>query len=216
MFIWYQLCCPPFGTSFQYIHSHNSNPFLHSTTNMFKNIHSLPTIDPDYNPTSDNFSLSDAGGTIGSQSLSTTIFGSQRPTYGSANSAINSLERGLYTTNSPYQYNNEHYYQKQARSGGGPQSQSSKPQTLEIYAPSGKLGVVIDVPLNSTTPVVHAIKDSCPIRNEIQVGDQLLAVNEEDVRNMSAVEVSRLISRKSGEEVRKLTVLRSGRNNGVW
>jgi hypothetical protein len=91
-----------------------------------------------------------------------------------------------------------------------------KQTILEIYAPSsGKLGVVIDVPANSTTQVVHAIKDNCPIRirKEINVGGQLLAMDEEDVRNMTAVEVSPLISRKSLQQATKLTVLRSERRN---
>lgn len=93
--------------------------------------------------------------------------------------------------------------------------QYSQPKntTLEIRAPAGKLGVVIDVPSNSTTPVVHAIKDTCPIRDKILVGDQLLYVDGEDVRNMTAVEVSRLISRKSHQEVRKLTIRRSERSH---
>jgi len=80
---------------------------------------------------------------------------------------------------------------------------------LEIYAPPGKLGVVIDVPPRATTPVVHAIKDTCPIRNEILVGDQLLAVDDQDVTAMTAMEVSRLISRKSQQRARKLTIRRA-------
>jgi C-terminal processing protease CtpA/Prc len=168
-------------------------------------LYSLPTIDYDYNRT-DAFSLSDAGGTIGSQSLSTTIFGAQ--TRGSSlheNQFI--LERGLYGNTT----SNDPYFRKNTMQQHHPIQ--PKQTLLEIYAPPGKLGVVIDVPANSTTPVVHAIKDNCPIRNEINVGDQLLAVDEEDVRNMTAVEVSRLISRKSLQQARKLTVLRSERRN---
>ncbi len=40
------------------------------------------------------------------------------------------------------------------------------------------------------------------------MGDALIAVDDVDVRNMNAVEVSKLISRKSSQEVRKLSVLR--------
>lgn len=88
---------------------------------------------------------------------------------------------------------------------------------LEIYAPPGKLGVVIDVPPRADTPVVHAIKDTCPIRNEILVGDRLLAVDDQDVTAMTAMEVSRLISRKSQQRARKLTIRRdrSGGAGGV-
>lgn len=161
-----------------------------------KNTSSLPTIDPDYNRSSDNYSLSDAGGTIGSQSMS--HFGlqtSQRGTFGSNGAAY---EQALYTNSNQYQ----NYYQQQQQQL--PLQQST--ETLEIYAPSGKLGVVIDVIAGSPTPIVHAIKDTCPIRDEIRVGDALYYVDDVDVRQMTAVEVSRLISRKSHQEARKLTV----------
>lgn len=81
---------------------------------------------------------------------------------------------------------------------------------MEIYAPPGVLGVVIDTP-GGGSPVVHAIKDTCPIRREIYVGDKLVAVDDVDVRSMSAVDVSKLISKKSGQAKRKLTVIRSAR-----
>ena len=136
-------------------------------------------------------------GTIESQSMS--HFGlqtSQRGTFGSNGAAY---EQALYTNSNQYQ----NYYQQQQQQQL-PLQQST--ETLEIYAPSGKLGVVIDVIAGSPTPIVHAIKDTCPIRDEIRVGDALYYVDDVDVRQMTAVEVSRLISRKSHQEARKLTV----------
>ena len=62
--------------------------------------------------------------------------------------------------------------------------------------------------------MVHAIKDTCPIRNEIHVGDILVAVDDIDVTTMTAVEVSRLISKKSNQERRKLTLIRRGSIGG--
>ena len=120
-----------------------------------------------------------------------SIFGLQTPS-----------QRGTFGSNgATYEqalYNNSHQFQQQQQ----PQSI----ETLEIYAPSGKLGVVIDVTSHSSTPIVHAIKDTCPIRDEIRVGDELYFVDNVDVRRMTAVEVSRLISRKCHQEARKLTV----------
>ena len=88
---------------------------------------------------------------------------------------------------------------------------------MEIYAPSGKLWLVLDTPSTSTTPIVHAIRNTCPIRNGIDVGDSLVAVDDVDVRKMSAVDVSRLISRKSGQERRKLTIVRNAKGtDGVY
>lgn len=175
---------------------------------------SIPTIDSDYNNIhSGNFSLSDAGGTVfsGSQQQSLSNFtqtawpmSPMSPFGASSSVAGDSVERR--------QYND--YYGKV--NNGRPSShliqspQSKREEMLEIYAPPGVLGVVIDTP-GGGSPVVHAIKDTCPIRREIYVGDKLVAVDDVDVRSMSAVDVSKLISKKSGQAKRKLTVIRSAR-----
>jgi C-terminal processing protease CtpA/Prc len=78
---------------------------------------------------------------------------------------------------------------------------------LEVWAPPGKLGVVIDTP-NDGAPVVHAIKESSVIADKLQVGDLLLAVDDENVTAMTAIKVSKLISRKSANPTRKLSILR--------
>lgn len=80
-------------------------------------------------------------------------------------------------------------------------------EVLEINAPAGKLGVVIDTP-DEGAPVVHAVKDSSVIADLIQVGDKLVAVDDEDVTAMTAIKVSKLISKKSANPSRKLTVIR--------
>lgn len=83
-----------------------------------------------------------------------------------------------------------------------------KEQIIVINAPAGKLGVVIDTP-DDGAPVVHAVKDSSVIADKIQVGDKLIAVDEDDVRQMTAIKVSKLISKKSANPTRKLTIVRS-------
>lgn len=80
-------------------------------------------------------------------------------------------------------------------------------EVIDIFAPAGKLGVVIDTP-NDDAPVVHAVKDSSPISDQVRVGDKLVAVDDEDVRAMTAIKVSKLISKKSTQESRKLTIIR--------
>merc|ERR1719232_1101164 len=74
-------------------------------------------------------------------------------------------------------------------------------ELVDVYAPSGKLGVVIDTP-DDGAPVVHAVKDASPIATRVQVGDKLVAVDDEDVRAMTAIKVSKLISRKSNNASR--------------
>jgi hypothetical protein len=85
---------------------------------------------------------------------------------------------------------------------------SVKEEMIEVYAPPGKLGVVIDTP-DEGAPVVHAIKDSSCIADQLQVGDKLIAVDDEDVRAMTAIKVSKMISRKSANAQRKLTIVRT-------
>lgn len=88
------------------------------------------------------------------------------------------------------------------------ESLGTKDEVLEIYAPAGKLGVVIDTP-DDGAPVVHAVKDSSVIADQIQVGDKLIAVDDENVRSMTAIKVSKLISKKSANPSRKLTIIRT-------
>lgn len=85
-------------------------------------------------------------------------------------------------------------------------------EVIEIIAPAGKLGVVIDTP-DDGAPVVHAVKDSSVIADQIQVGDKLIAVDDEDVRSMTAIKVSKLISKKSANPQRKLTIIRTVLND---
>mmetsp|Transcript_12807 Transcript_12807/g.32271 ORF Transcript_12807/g.32271 Transcript_12807/m.32271 type:complete len:604 (-) Transcript_12807:181-1992(-) len=82
-----------------------------------------------------------------------------------------------------------------------------KEEILHIFAPPGKLGVVIDTP-DDGAPVVHAVKETSVVVNKVKVGDKLVAVDDEDVRTLTAIKVSKLISRKSANPSRKLTVLR--------
>jgi len=83
-----------------------------------------------------------------------------------------------------------------------------KEELIDIYAPPGKLGVVIDTP-DDGPPVVHAIKDSSVIADQLKVGDKLVSVDDDDVRSMTAIKVSKIISRKSANPTRKLSVIRT-------
>lgn len=263
--------------------SNNTARRNRSNNNNYDDNISIPTIDSDYNPHNSNFSLSDAGGTVGSQSrlshgltintnMTTTnnnhtisAFGSQLSPSIAPNDAEeeDSIERKLYqdvymreshqnnnnmmysmslshliqppttttrtfnntaTSNINATNNNNGYSYNHNNGGRG----TIQEETIIIIAPRGKLGVVIDTPTinnnnnnnsgKTTMPIVHAIKDTCPIRSQIRVGDKLLAVDDEDVTCMTAVEVSRLIGRKCEQKERKLTIVRgsgSGRGGGV-
>jgi len=90
--------------------------------------------------------------------------------------------------------------------GGNGSSHSEK--MIQIIAPPGKLGVVVDTPPSGGCAYVCEIKNTCPIRNEIQLEDRIIAVDRDDVQKMSSVDVSKLLAKRSRNEERKITVLR--------
>lgn len=92
---------------------------------------------------------------------------------------------------------NDHHYHSDRR----------RKQVFVVEAPSGKLGIVIDTP-DGGLPVVHAIKGTSVLVHQIQVGDYLMKVDDEDVQAMTAIKVSKLISKKSTNPVRRLTLVR--------
>mmetsp|Transcript_9433 Transcript_9433/g.10940 ORF Transcript_9433/g.10940 Transcript_9433/m.10940 type:complete len:274 (+) Transcript_9433:1-822(+) len=80
-------------------------------------------------------------------------------------------------------------------------------EIIEIDAPSGKLGVVIDNPVQGA-PMVHAIRDTSVLSEFIRIGDKLLSVDGEDTTTMTAIQVSKLISSKAMNPRRRMVFLR--------
>eukprot|EP00567_Pseudictyota_dubia_P004598 CAMPEP_0197442986 /NCGR_PEP_ID=MMETSP1175-20131217/8864_1 /TAXON_ID=1003142 /ORGANISM="Triceratium dubium, Strain CCMP147" /LENGTH=118 /DNA_ID=CAMNT_0042973561 /DNA_START=52 /DNA_END=408 /DNA_ORIENTATION=+ len=87
-----------------------------------------------------------------------------------------------------------------------------KEEVINVYAPPGRLGVVIDTP-DDGPPVVHAIRDSSAIADQLRVGDKLLSVDDEDVTSMTAIKVSKLITMKNANPTRKLSFIRTINNS---
>ena len=85
-------------------------------------------------------------------------------------------------------------------------------ERLDVVAPAGKLGMVIDTP-NGGIPIVHAIKETSVLINQVRVGDRLLSVDGEDCTGMTAMQVSKLISLKSTKPARVLVFARTPTNN---
>ena len=81
---------------------------------------------------------------------------------------------------------------------------------MDVYAPAGKLGVIIDTP-DDGAPMIHAIKEDSPIADKVRVGDKLVAIDDDDVRPMTAKKVSKLLSTKANNPSRKLTIIRHER-----
>jgi C-terminal processing protease CtpA/Prc len=81
-------------------------------------------------------------------------------------------------------------------------------ERFDVVAPAGKLGMVIDTP-NGSAPVVHAIKETSVLADEVRVGDRLMSVDGEDCTGLTAMQVSKLISMKSEKPARVLVFARS-------
>lgn len=155
---------------------------------------SIVTDDPDYMYSQSYYGgeqtvVSATDGTMGGSTLQSSRFSSGGSILGSTGAG-----QSLFDEQSFEAYRN--------------QGRVRKEEILEIYAPAGKLGVVIDTP-NTGAPILHRIKETCPIADKLKVGDRLIAVDDEDVRSMTAVKVSKLISQKSSNPTRKFTIMRS-------
>jgi len=150
---------------------------------------SVGTVDYDYSKAYGNgeHSVSDAGGTFGSNTQNNLF---------PMNAGATGAALGPYGDDGSY----ENHFQNSTEA-------KVKEEILTIFAPPGKLGVVIDTP-DDGAPVVHAVKETSVVFDKVQVGDKLVAVDDEDVRTLTAIKVSKLISRKSANPSRKLTILR--------
>ena len=162
---------------------------------------SVATVDYDYSKAyggGGDTSVSSAGGTFGSntQGLSTLDPNNAAATGASA------LGGGIAGAS----FSDGESFEGHFRDPGA--GAAVKEELIDIFAPPGKLGVVIDTP-DDGAPVVHAVKDSSVIADKIHVGDKLVAVDDEDVRSMTAIKVSKLISRKSANPTRKLSIVRT-------
>ena len=150
-------------------------------------LHSIGTVDYDYSKAYEDrdHSISYAGGTLGSDTQDYSF---------PANAGATGAALGPYDDDGF----GDHF---------GKSKEKVKEEILQIFAPPGKLGVVIDTP-DDGAPVVHAVKETSVVVDKVKVGDKLVAVDDEGVRTLTAIKVSKLISRKSANPSRKLTLLR--------
>jgi len=81
-------------------------------------------------------------------------------------------------------------------------------ERIDVIAPPGKLGIVIDTPMNGF-PMVHAIKETSVLSDRVRIGDKLVSVDGEDTTELSAIRVSKLISSKAMNAQRHMIFLRS-------
>jgi len=80
-------------------------------------------------------------------------------------------------------------------------------QLVEIDAPPGMLGIVVDSSLPGP-PVIHAIKDNSVLKDKLFVGDRIVYFDGEDTAELSSMQLTRLIGSRSENPVRKFGVIR--------
>ncbi|KAL3936005.1 MAG: hypothetical protein SGBAC_008590 [Bacillariaceae sp.] len=81
----------------------------------------------------------------------------------------------------------------------------SKPESYDVFAPSGPIGIVVDTSKNG--PAVHSLKTTSPMLGLINPGDLIIALDDEDTRKMTAASLTRLMAKKSRQKERKITLL---------
>ena len=77
-----------------------------------------------------------------------------------------------------------------------------------VVAPAGMLGIMVIENSNGGVPVVNAIKDTSTLADQVRMGDQLLSIDGEDCKGMTAMQVSKLICLKAEKPARVLVFAR--------
>ena len=90
---------------------------------------------------------------------------------------------------------------------------------IDVTLPSGKVGMVLNTPDDEeyeysrhrgidSAPVVYQVKPTCPVRGEVHVDDRLVAIDGQDCTHLTAIQASRILSTKSNQPKRVLTLAR--------
>ena len=77
---------------------------------------------------------------------------------------------------------------------------------IEVYAPSGPLGIVIDTTPDG--PMIHSIKATSPLINMVVAGDIVIGIDEVNTEAMSAATLTRIMAKRSQQPRRKISVIR--------
>mmetsp|Transcript_28369 Transcript_28369/g.60070 ORF Transcript_28369/g.60070 Transcript_28369/m.60070 type:complete len:501 (+) Transcript_28369:156-1658(+) len=81
-----------------------------------------------------------------------------------------------------------------------------KNEIVDILAPPGVLGLVLDSP-DDGWPVIHAVKRESVIADQVTIGNRLMSIDGTDVRNHTSFHLSTLLNEPSRGK-KKVTVLR--------
>ncbi|KAL7553248.1 hypothetical protein ACHAWF_016505, partial [Thalassiosira exigua] len=83
-----------------------------------------------------------------------------------------------------------------------------QPRAIDVVAPSGKLGMIVDKRPDGGPVYVRMLHRLSPLRGRIQVDDEIVAIDDEDVQHLSAVEVGERLSLSRNNSRTKISVVR--------
>jgi len=75
-------------------------------------------------------------------------------------------------------------------------NQHQNSQMISIPLPTGKIGLLIDIPTPDNPCIVHHVKETSPIYQTLKPGDELHYLNQTDLRDMTPFQISKLLSKK--------------------
>jgi C-terminal processing protease CtpA/Prc len=78
----------------------------------------------------------------------------------------------------------------------------------DVFAPPGAIGIVVDTTKKGC--IVHSLKKTSPMQGLINPGDLIVALDDFDVRRMSAASLTKLMAKKSKQPERKFTLEPTG------
>ncbi len=84
------------------------------------------------------------------------------------------------------------------------------PHTFEVLAPLGNLGLVLDEPPGGGRVYVRKLSGRSPLRGQVQLGDEIIAIDGKDVRHLGSVVVGHLLGQNSDKAHRTISIAREG------
>jgi hypothetical protein len=98
------------------------------------------------------------------------------------------------------------YYEDDDKASSvAPSSVALATVAYDVFAPSGAIGIVVDT--TNKGCVIHSLKKSSPMLGMMNPGDLIIALDDFDVRKMTAASLTKLMAKKSQQPERKFTLV---------